>query len=129
MRVFHQQLLRFGLVGLISNLALYLLYLGLTKAGMGHKLAMSMLYIFGILQSYSLNKKWTFRYRGLMTASFLRYISMYLTGYLINLIALIVFDNKLGYPHQLVQGMMILFIATLMFISQKYWVFRVSHQS
>jgi putative flippase GtrA len=127
MRSLNLQLFRFGVVGLTSNLALYLLYLCLTNIGVEHKLAMAMLYIIGVLQSFFFNKKWTFKHSGQMNAAFLRYISIYLAGYLINLSALIIFVSKLGYPHQLVQGVMILIIAALMFAIQKHWVFRVHY--
>ena len=37
------QVVRFGIIGLASNLVLYLLYFGITSIGVGYKLAMGTL--------------------------------------------------------------------------------------
>ena len=116
--------IRFGIVGLASNLVLYLLYLGFTCLGLGHKFSMSLIYIFGILQSFVLNKKWTFSHRGYLRVTFVRYISIYAVGYLINMAVLIVMVDQLGYSHERVQGLTVLMVGVLLFAMQKAWVFR-----
>lgn len=121
---FSLQAIKFGVVGLTSNLVLYLLYLGLTGIGLGHKLAMSLLYVVGVLQTFAFNKKSTFSHDGYLGATFVRYISAYAIGYLINLVILIVAVDQFGYRHQWVQGVMILVLALFLFIVQKLWVFR-----
>ena len=119
------QFVRFGIVGLASNLLLYLFYFGITSLGVGYKLAMSFLYIIGVLQSFILNKSWTFNHKGYLSDTFIRYIVIYGAGYLINLSALVIFVERFGYPHQCVQGAMIPLVAVLLFVMQKIWVFRV----
>ena len=116
--------IRFGVVGVTSNLVLYLLYLGLTYFGLGHKFSMSLLYIFGALQTFVLNKKWTFSHHGYLSVTFVRYISLYAGGYFINLGVLIVMVDRLGYSHEWVQGMTVLMVAVLLFFMQRAWVFR-----
>ncbi len=120
----HLQALRFAIVGLASNAVLYLLYLGMTAAGMGPKLAMSLAYGMGVAQTFLFNKRWTFNHTGRFDAALLRYITLYVGGYLCNLLALAWFVDKLGYPHQIVQGIMILTLAGSFFILQKLWVFK-----
>ncbi len=120
----HLQALRFAVVGLASNTVLYLLYLGMAAAGMGPKLAMSLAYGMGVAQTFLFNKRWTFNHTGRFDAALLRYITLYAGGYLCNLLALAWFVDKLGYPHQIVQGIMILTLAGSFFILQKLWVFR-----
>jgi hypothetical protein len=56
----------------------------------------------------------------------LKYILIYSLAYLLNLTALLVSVDNLGYPHQVVQGVMILSIALMLFLLQKFWVFRAS---
>ena len=121
---FSPQVIRFAVVGFASNLVLYLVYLGLTSIGLGHKIAMSILYVVGVLQTFVFNKKWTFRHHGYQMVTFMRYISLYLFGYLINLAVLIVMVDQLGYSHELVQGVTVLVLAVLSFVFQKAWVFR-----
>jgi putative flippase GtrA len=120
----HLQALRFAVVGLASNTVLYLLYLGMTAAGMGPKLAMSLAYGMGVAQTFLFNKRWTFNHTGRFDAALLRYITLYVGGYLANLLVLVWLVDGYGYPHQIVQGIMILALAACFFLLQKFWVFR-----
>jgi len=114
---------RFAAVGIGSNVVLYLLYLILTWLGMGHKSAMSGLYLLGMVQTFLLNKTWTFAYRGNMHAALGRYLVAYALGYLLNLWMLTLFVDSMGLPHQLVQGLAIPAVAVTMFLIQRHWVF------
>lgn len=118
------QLIRYGVVGLVSNGIGYLLYLAITAAGVGPKLAMTILYVIGVIQSFIFNKGWSFRYSGKLGPSFLRYCAAYAIGYVVNLLILLVAVDYLGWPHQIVQGVAVLLLALLLFALQKYWVFR-----
>lgn len=117
---------RFVIVGLASNLVLYLVYLLMTKFGMRYKIAMTLLYLIGILQTFALNAHWTFKHRGNNKAPLAKYFLAYGACYLINISALIVFVDRIGLPHQVVQGVMILIISGVMFLLQKFWVFTSS---
>lgn len=118
------QLVRYGIVGLASNAFGYLLYLGLTYLGMGPKLAMSLLYGLGVLQTFVFNKKWSFRFQGAATPALVRYATVYAVGYVINFFALILLVDQMGLPHQWVMGALVLFMAVFFFVAQKFWVFR-----
>jgi putative flippase GtrA len=118
------QFARYAIVGLVSNAVAYLLYLALTAAGMEYKLAMTLLYGLGVAQTFLFNKRWSFQHGGMHGPTFLRYCVTYGLGYCINLFALLVFVERLGYPHQLVQGVMVLTLAVMIFLLQKFWVFR-----
>lgn len=118
------QVLRFGFIGLASNLVLYFLYLGLTNIGVGYKFAMSLVYIVGVFQTFIFNKKWTFNNHGDLSVTFMRYVILYGVGYLINLGILILGVDQFGYPHQWVQGGVIVFLAGFLFLMQKLWVFK-----
>lgn len=118
------QLLRYAIVGLASNAFGYLLYLGLTSMGMGHKLAMSLLYGVGVLQTFVFNKKWSFRFQGAATPALVRYAMVYAVGYIINFLTLVLLVDKVGLSHQWVMGGMVLFMALFFFVGQKFWVFR-----
>ena len=117
------QLTRYVIVGLVSNAVLYVFYLGLTAAGMGHKLAMTLLYALGVVQTFVFNRRWTFRFRGAVPGAAVRYLAAYAAGYAANFLSLYVFVDRLGVPHQAVQGASILAVAVLIFAMQKYWVF------
>ena len=129
MRTTLGQLLRYGIVGLASNALGYALYLGLSYAGLGPKLAMSLLYVLGMLQTFVFNKRWSFRHEGMHGQAFIRYIVTYGIGYLINLVALFVLVDRLGFPHQIVQAVLIVIIALFLFMLQKLWVFKLGNTS
>jgi len=119
-----KQILRYAIVGLVSNALLYILYLVITWFWVGPKTAMSLLYLVGVLQTFYFNRKWSFGHSGMIYTAFIRYIATYAFGYLINLAALMFFVDKLGWSHQLVQGVMIIMVAVMLFLLQRYWVFR-----
>lgn len=117
------QFTRYAIVGLASNFILYILYLALTELGMGYKSAMTLLYVVGVAQTFIFNKKWSFRHGGNVAGAFTRYTSVYAAGYALNLFALWLFVDRMVFPHQIVQGIMIVTLAVFLFLAQKYWVF------
>ncbi|MDD5389278.1 MAG: GtrA family protein [Gallionellaceae bacterium] len=117
------QLLRYATIGLASNLLLYLAYLGLTIFGLGHKTAMTLLYVSGVLVTFAANRRWSFGHRGLARAAFVRYVIAYILGYLLNLALLWIAVDRLHLPHQGVQAVAIVLVAINLFFMHKYWVF------
>lgn len=125
-----QQLIRYIGVGIASNGLIYALYLAVTWAGAEPKIAMTILYMWGVGQSFFFNKKWAFRFTGPTRTALFRYLAVYAIGYGLNLLALTILVDHVGLSHQLVQGVMILVIATVLFLAQRFWVFRpVTEQS
>jgi putative flippase GtrA len=118
-----KQLIRYGIVGVASNATIYALYLAVTWFGVEPKLAMTVLYMVGVAQSFVFNKKWSFRFSGSTAPALTRYLIAYTIGYGVNLVALMAFVDRLGLPHQFVQGVMIVVVAGLLFLAQRYWVF------
>ena len=122
--VISKQFLRYAMVGLVSNLTLYLAYLLITQQGMGYKTTMTLLYALAVGLTFVLNRNWTFSHKGHVTKAFITYVFIYALGYIINLVALYVLVDKFGFRHQLIQGLMIIIVAMFLFILQKYVVFR-----
>jgi putative flippase GtrA len=118
------ELARFGVVGVLSNALLYVLYLAATALGMGPKSAMTLLYCVGVAQTFVLNRQWTFGGRGDMRKALPRYGAAYAAGYALNFVLLMALVDAAGLPHQAVQAALIALIALLMFLAQKFWVFR-----
>ena len=125
----HKQFIRYAVVGLASNVISYLLYLLATWLGIGPKTAMTWLYMLGVLQTFFFNKSWSFRFTGTASSALVRYTTAYALGYATNLLALMLFVDQIGLPHQLVQGVMILVVALMLFLAQRYWVFPQASRS
>jgi len=119
-----RQLARFAAVGLVSNGALFVLYLALTSAGLSPAASMSLAYVAGVAQTFAFNRAWTFSHRGACASSLARYAAAYGIGYALNLALLRLLVDEWQLPHQWVQGATILLVAALVFALQKHWVFR-----
>jgi putative flippase GtrA len=118
-----RQFFRYALIGLLSNSAGYCVYLLITWLGIAPKTTMSVLYLTAASLGFFGNRQWAFTHRGNPFASAARYALAHLTGYGINLSLLLVFVDRLGYPHQWVQAAAIPVVAVFLFISFRYFVF------
>jgi putative flippase GtrA len=118
-----RQFLRYALVGLTSNVLLYLAYLGLTTSGMGHKFAMTLLYVSGVLLTFIANRNWSFNHKGMAQKTFTRYVIAYVLGYFLNLALLWLGVDHLRLPHEAVQAVAIVVVALSLFLMHRYWVF------
>lgn len=123
------QFARYVVVGVVSNLVLYSLYLLLTFLGMNFKLAMSLLYGVGVLQTFVFNKRWSFGHDGAHGSALRRYLIAYGAGYVLNLVMLSVLVDSAGIPHQLAQAGIFVLVAILLFFAQRMWVFEKAKQS
>jgi putative flippase GtrA len=99
-----------------------------TNYGIGYKTAMILLYAIGILLTFLFNRRWTFDHHGLVPKVFIYYILVYGLGYIFNLAALSLFVDEFGFPHQLVQGILIFVVAVFLLLLQRYGVFKDNQQ-
>lgn len=120
------QLFRYGIVGLATNFAGYLLYLIITYFGVPPKGAISILYPLGATIGFFGNRKWTFDYQGGQATVVMKYVLAHGFGYILNFLILHVGVNLWGYPHQGVQAIAILIVTGFLFVSFKYFVFASS---
>lgn len=119
-----EQIVRFALVGIATNAVGYCLYVLVTQAGMGPKTTVSILYPIGALIGFAGNRQWTFTHRGHLLGSSLRYAAAHTLGYLLNILLLLIFVNRLHFPHQIVQAGAILVVAAFLFVAFRLFVFR-----
>ena len=117
------QSIRFGIVGLASNLLLYALYVFLNYLGADPKLAVTILYLLGLSWTFVLNKHWSFSYRGDWGLSYVRYLSLYGGLYATNISALLFFVDILELRHAFVQAAVVIIFIPVMFLMQRCWVF------
>ena len=118
-----RQLVTFAGVGLASNAALYCAYLVLTAIGLGPKTAMSLCYCGGVLLTFLFNRRFTFRHRGHLSGSAVRYVALHASAYIGNFVVLAILVDEMRLPHRLVVLACIVVTACIMFVLQKLWVF------
>lgn len=116
-------LIRYALVGVVSNGLGFLAYLGLTGLGFAPKVTITCLYAFSATLGYFGNRSWSFRYQGPQGAAALRYALAHLTGYGINFMMLDVLVERLGYAHEAVQALAIPVVALYLFVVFRFFVF------
>ena len=119
----HIQIIKFGMTGVLSNGILYLGYIGLTFSGVEPKMAMTILFAVGIIQTFLINKQWTFKDGKNTNNRFYRYLIIYGLIYGLNFLALVIFVDWLGLLHWIVQGVMVGICGVLLFFLQKFLVF------
>lgn len=119
-----RQIAKYIIIGLLSNAAGYSTYLLLTHFNLPPKTAMTLLYVTSAALSFFGNQKITFSYSGKLLGAGIRYFTVQTIGYLINLAILMVFVDKLGYNHKIIQAIAIFTVACYLFISLKLFVFR-----
>lgn len=122
------QLFRYALVGLLSNVVGYLVYLAFTYFGGTPKVTMTLLYGVGAAVGFFGNRSLTFEHQGSIMGAGVRYVIAHCIGYLLNLSILIVFVDELGYAHQWVQAIAIFVVAAFLFLAFKVFVFPVSRE-
>jgi putative flippase GtrA len=121
--VIRRQLIRWLIVGVLSNAVLYAIYLLLTAWWLIPAAAMTTVYVLGVLLGFLAHRRWSFEHKGSARPAMVRYVAAYLLGYLVNLGGLEAGVRILGIRHELVQAVMIVVVAALMFLLQKHYVF------
>ena len=121
------QLIRYGVVGLLTNLAGYLVYLLVTWLWLEPKLAVTVLYPVGVIAGYFGHARYSFTYQGRATSGLARYLIAHAIGYGTNVSLLYVFSDLLHFPHQAVQACAIFIVAGVLFVQFKFFVFPPTH--
>ena len=119
-----KELIRFGAVGVATNVSGFLFYVLFTALGISPILYISISYLIHIGLAFFLNKKWSFTYEGRISTSAVRYLISYIGCYVLNVAVLKYFYGYWGFSHVLVQAVAIVIITPLLFVAQKLWVFR-----
>lgn len=119
-----QQLLRFIIVGLTTNGALLGVFWVLTTLGTPPLVAVTAVYVIGLIASLVLNGTWTFRSLNRTNAKVLtvRFVVLYGLGYLYSMAAFWAIALT-GLDHTLTQLLVMGSCAVLLFLGQKYLVF------
>jgi putative flippase GtrA len=117
------QLVRYGLVGVVTNVLLFAGYLLLSTFGVGAKTAMSLLYVPGVLVGFLGNRTFTFGHEGRIPSSLVRYFATYAFGYAFSFASLVVFVDILHWPTDFVVLALIFVTAGMLFLLQRWWVF------
>ena len=121
------QVFRMCCVSLFVNGLGFAVYVWLTYSGLEPKLSATLCFAGGVLAGYSLNRSWTFRDPTYMHHTLPRYAIAYGIAYIVNMLGLYVFFDRIGYPHMIVQLALVIVISCALFLAQKFWIFSGKH--
>jgi len=120
-----KQFLRFNVVGVLNTALTYGIYSGLVALGLHHLAAVGVEYVFGIVFSYLMNKRFTFTVRGRAgSRMFLRMIVAYVPMLLLNALLLWLLVDRLHWNKYAGQAVALSFVSALSFTAQRRFVFR-----
>lgn len=123
-KLMNKQSLRFIIVGILNTIvgftvfALYLKYIN-----NNYLQALILSNIIGIIHSYIWNKNWTFTVKKFSMKSAIKFTSIYLFSFLINLLFLRILVDHMGMDKLLAQGISLFFTTLISFFGHKYWSF------
>lgn len=117
------QLFRYGVIGVITNVFCYLIYLTLTQFWGMPKVMMTVSYLLCAFLGFQANRIFTFNYEGQVGKAGIRFVLSHFLGYSLNFLILLSFVDHLGYPHEWVQAAAILIVALFLFLLSRFFVF------
>ena len=88
------------------------------------KATMTVLYVIGVVLSFYLNRRMTFRSEGALGKEFIKFSLLYLVGYGINYVGLVLLIDQMHVAAWISQGLMAVLLAVFFFVSQKLLVFK-----
>lgn len=120
---------RFLTVGVFNTVVgLGIIYLAKFLLGMGDIAANVVGYTIGLLVSFALNSKWTFKHDGLMLPAFVKFIAVFIGAYSLNLLC-VLGAIRLGLNAYLAQAVGIVPYTTFTYLVSRYFVFRSAKDS
>jgi putative flippase GtrA len=122
-----RQFIKFNLVGLLNTGLDFALFSLLTWVGIYYIAAQCVSYGVGMLNSYTLNKYWTFAQKGrLEPKQAIRFLALNIGSLLLSLLLLMLFKDTWGIAI-LAAKLLTTVITTLVnYAGNKLWVFRVN---
>jgi putative flippase GtrA len=122
------QWLRFVVVGATNTLVSWCAYAVVTSLGLHYLLASTVAFGLGVVNSYVLNRRWTFRSRAQRTPELLRFTVVQMVGLGVDLVLLYAIVEGLGIAHLIAQALVFPAASALTFGLSRRWAFRARPQ-
>lgn len=117
------QLVRFGVVGCSNTALSWCAYALLVSAGVGVLLASAIAWTLGAVNSFVLNRRWTFRSRGRWAPEFVRFGAVQTAGLAVDVALLAALTRDAGVNELLAQALVYPATTLATFALSRQWAF------
>lgn len=124
------QSIKFIIVGVLNTIVgfiVYAVYIHFIQDNYLHALISS--HVIGVMHSYLWNNKWTFQQKKYNTISVIKFISVYVITFFVNLFLLTLLVDTIGMNKLIAQAIALFLTTVVSFFGHKYWSFRASKNS
>jgi putative flippase GtrA len=118
-----RQWLRFAVVGAGNTLLSLFVYDVLVRLGVHYLLASSLAFAVGVVNSYSLNRRWTFRSHDRRGPEVLRFVVVQGIGLGVDVGLLYALVDRVGIHHLIAQALVFPAASAVTFLLSRYWAF------
>jgi putative flippase GtrA len=118
-----RQWLRFAAVGSGNTLLSWSAYAVLARAGLAYAVASAIAFVLGALNSYALNRRWTFRSRGRCAPELLRFSVVQAVGLVLDVSLLWLLTHDARVHHLLAQALVFPAASAVTFVLSRRWAF------
>jgi putative flippase GtrA len=120
------QMLRFGIVGVGNTALSWCAYALMVHFGIAILLASGIAWTSGALNSYVLNRRWTFRSRGRRAPELLRFGAVQIAGLALDVVLLDALTRDAGIHHLIAQALVYPVTTIAAFVLVRLWAFAPS---
>lgn len=118
------QAAKFIFVGFLNTVVGYVAFAFFIYIELRYALALFLATIIGVLHSYCWNKYFTFVSKQRSFKEFVRFVSVYVCIYFLNLVVLWLFIDKLLMNPLIAQAIALFFVTITSFVGHKFWSFK-----
>ncbi|MBQ4899954.1 GtrA family protein [Paenibacillus sp. Marseille-P2973] len=116
---------KFVLVGILNTCISFIAYIFfISFVSDNYLFALMFSHLFGIINSYFWNRRWTFNSVNTNHRSILKFVLVYFITFLVNLLLLHLLIDNGGINKLLSQALALLVTTAISFVGHKYWSFK-----
>lgn len=118
-----KQLVRYGFVGVASNVVAFGVYVAITALGATPKATAGLVYVVAAAVGFVGNRQLTFAHEGSVWGAGGRYVVVHAGGFVLNIALLALLVDHYGRSHVWSQAFAIVVVAGYLFVAFKFFVF------
>lgn len=124
LKIILKQFTKFGIVGIINTISSGIFYYIIIFFKINYILATTIAYILSSIIGFILNKNWVFNAKSKENKSFLKYIIIYGSSYLLNIGLMYTLVDIIGISEKISPLLVLLITIPYNYLFSRYWIFK-----